>query len=80
MAVEVRNRLQTTLGAYLPSTLVFDHPTAESITAYLLAQVAPAESVQPVDARETELEGLSEDQLEELLLLKLDALQAGSGQ
>ncbi|HXA49460.1 MAG TPA: type I polyketide synthase, partial [Candidatus Acidoferrum sp.] len=80
MAVEVRNRLQTTLGMYLPSTLVFDHPTAESMSAYLLAQVAPVESTPPADPRETELEGLSEDQLEELLLLKLDSLQARSGQ
>jgi myxalamid-type polyketide synthase MxaB len=79
MAVEVRNRLQATLGVYLPSTLVFDYPAAESMTAYLLKQTAPAVA-EPADEREAELESLSEDQLEELLLQKLESLQARSGQ
>ena len=48
MAVELRNRLQRSIGRALPSTLAFDCPTVEALTSYLvkdvlnLAQVASA--------------------------------------
>ncbi len=37
MAVELRDRLATTLGltARLPATLIFDHPTIDALTTYL---------------------------------------------
>ena len=38
-AVELRNRLQTTLGAKLPATLVFDYPTVSAIAGYLAETV-----------------------------------------
>ena len=37
--VELRNALQTKLGLQLPSTLVFDYPTANDIAAYVMAQL-----------------------------------------
>ncbi|MFC8042058.1 type I polyketide synthase [Nocardia sp. NPDC057353] len=40
-AVEFRNRLAGSAGVALPSTLVFDYPTPDAVTGYLLRAVLP---------------------------------------
>jgi acyl transferase domain-containing protein len=75
MAVELRNRLGTLIGAQkpLPATLVFDHPTISALTDYLACGVlaldwttstAPA-AAQPVDLLD-QIENLSDDEVDRL--------------
>ncbi|GAB4585539.1 hypothetical protein Ntsu_33710 [Nocardia sp. IFM 10818] len=42
--VEFRNRLSKASGVQLPSTLVFDHPTAAAVAALLLSKIEGTES------------------------------------
>jgi NADP-dependent 3-hydroxy acid dehydrogenase YdfG/acyl carrier protein len=46
-SVELRNRLQTSLGCSLPSTLIFDYPTLDALAKYLANEVFAAE--QPIE-------------------------------
>ena len=39
MAVELRNRLQASVGRALPATLAFDFPTVEALTGYIVEHV-----------------------------------------
>jgi len=77
-SVELRNRLQTELGCPLPITLLFDHPTAIALTAYLTSllvpDAAPAEISPPTLQEENDLNDLSEDEAEALLLEELNRL------
>jgi acyl transferase domain-containing protein len=84
MALEFRTRLQTLVARALPATLVFDCPTIHAIVRFLLAELfAPPEGgtktrvehePTPAVAAESaaDLEELSDDEAEALLLKKLE--------
>ncbi|WP_405775324.1 type I polyketide synthase [Streptomyces sp. NBC_01538] len=39
-AVELRNELQSAVGVHLPSTLIFDHPSAAAIAGHLMEELS----------------------------------------
>jgi acyl transferase domain-containing protein/acyl carrier protein len=82
LAVELRNALGSTLRRPLAVTLLFDYPTIESLTEYLLDDVLAAELTAPADVaaaaaaappadRDTNsldiIEALSDDEVDRLL-------------
>ncbi len=81
-AVELKNRLQTTLAKPLPSTLFFDYPNVQKLTEYLAREVlrwsddapisdsAPAKASAPAGHDQ-----FSEDELAEMLVQKLQQLK-----
>lgn len=89
MSVELKNRLEASVGQPLPSTLTFNYPTITDLARYLGETVLPAastlEPTTPTDessrsepARDSATgpaENLSEDELAALLVEKLSKLK-----
>ncbi len=84
MAVELRNRLQSSVGQALPATVAFDHPTIEAISAFLAAEVtalgieatpvAELHGAPPPAPLAAEIGRMSDEEAEAELLKELDAL------
>jgi epothilone polyketide synthase D len=67
LAVELRNRLQKSLGQTLRSTLLFDYPTVEALTRYLVQVVEKsAHVVAAVGAKASEQQTWGQDEVNSL--------------
>jgi myxalamid-type polyketide synthase MxaC len=83
MAVELRNLLGAGLKTKLPTTLVFDHPTIDALASYVEKDVfkseAPVVEVEDNSVQQqavlSELEQISDDEAEALLMEELRAIQ-----
>ena len=87
MSVELRNRLQSSLGCWLPATLAFKYSTVEDLTNHLIEEVLalefyPKGTLFDIEAKaaqeelkeeeeEKELDTLSPDEIAELLAQEL---------
>jgi myxalamid-type polyketide synthase MxaB len=79
MAVELRNRLKSSLGLALRTTIVFDYPTIEALVDYFSQDVLSelfADTGQEGEGADfsAELQALSESEAEALLLQEIDKL------
>ncbi len=85
MAVELRNVVGASLGRTLSATLLFDYPTLDALTDFLLADRAPAGTPAPAAAAPANdpaaavaaVAQLSEAEAEALLLEELAQLKQG---
>jgi acyl carrier protein len=66
LSLELRNRLEAALATTLPSTVAFDYPTIETMSAFLQPLLEQSEPAAALDT-------LSEAALEELLARELGA-------
>jgi hypothetical protein len=78
MAVELRNLLTRTIGASLPATLLFDHPSIEAVTDYVMRTLKLLTPVTSDVSTHAELAALSDEEAEAQLLAELASLDSGS--
>jgi acyl transferase domain-containing protein len=77
LAVELRNTLGTAVGSTLPATLLFDYPTIDTLTDYLLndvlglGEVAAASATAREPDRVASIEDLSDEEVEKQLAARL---------
>ncbi len=86
MALELKNRLQASLGLSIPSTLAFTYPDVHAISGYLVQRLFPEvapEAISPPEdlaiaerlaAAAAQIEDLDDAEMESLLARKVESL------
>ncbi len=86
MAIELKNALDRAVGQKLPATIVFNYPTIDDLAGYLLSDVfqmeaeteeaeaeeTAAESAEEITEKLKEIEDLSDEEVEKMLLESLE--------
>ncbi|GBD91773.1 phthiocerol synthesis polyketide synthase type I PpsC [bacterium BMS3Abin04] len=82
MAIELKNSIDNAIGRNLPATLVFNYPSIDAISDHILKDVLKLNGQEAIDEEVTEneeenstlneIENLSDEEAEALLLKKLD--------
>jgi hypothetical protein len=78
-SVDLKNRLQKSLGFSLSSTIIFDRPNLNALIDYLVEEMGLAnddEEQKPVEV-ETESTEFSEDDIADLLAQELMEIERG---
>ena len=78
MAVELRNALARSVGASLPATLLFDHPSLGALTAYLMTTLGLAASGSAEPSAHADVAALSDAEAEAQLLAELAGLDGSA--
>jgi len=84
MVIDLMKRLEKELGLSLPSTMAFEHPSADELARHLLEQVLGLESTVAETATTapaedmTLIENYSEDELKQLINAEFDSLAGGT--
>jgi NADPH:quinone reductase-like Zn-dependent oxidoreductase/NADP-dependent 3-hydroxy acid dehydrogenase YdfG len=81
MAVELRNGVNQGLGRNFPATLLFDHPTLDALTGFLMGELFPKVEEAPAPEPAKDDEGLDQmiDEVAGMSEAELDALLAEHG-
>lgn len=83
MALELKNRLQQSVGQPLPATLAFDFPTIAALTSFIGEQVLRLRVIEPASVPPTvtpgvgDLDDLTEEEAAALLAEELSLLRQG---
>jgi acyl transferase domain-containing protein/NAD(P)-dependent dehydrogenase (short-subunit alcohol dehydrogenase family)/acyl carrier protein len=87
MAVELKGRLERSLGVSLPATFTFNYPTINALTNYLLSDILGFDLEHPtkdgalspapveLDSVTESFDALTESQISDLLLKKLEEIE-----
>ncbi len=75
MAVELSNRLRTSLGRTLPSTLAFEYPTVAALTNYIATEVLRLDTSEEADVQQTEAQNGKADIQQEIDKIAAEELE-----
>jgi acyl transferase domain-containing protein/acyl carrier protein/SAM-dependent methyltransferase len=79
-SVELRNKLQKQLDRSLPSSLLFDYPNLDALTAHLLEEVLFPDTPAPVPiaahSAPTDIDTLTDEEAEQALLERLEQIES----